>query len=312
MFILRTTRCKFPLLSSNREKLQENGLTTFKSWFITPLELLIKGLLASLCFANFQLSAEGNTLNENQVSQLEIHQSEATKAVNPKFWAFVYPYNARYAVSSNGDVIGYSNRELSKSEEVWKLSTDATASKYFLKMTSTELSRFSFINNQLKTLEFDSKTKISFKKERHMNQVFNWQTKTEIGRKDKKSWKISHDDLVYDRVSHLIQLRADLIANHTALTYKVSYKGKLHDYHYEKQGEEVVTTKMGKLDTIKLTREKSNGDIFVVWMSPELNYFPVKISQLEEDKPDITMILESLEYITSSGSNQLPQDPQSF
>jgi Protein of unknown function (DUF3108) len=233
---------------------------------------------------------------------MEISRGQATIPLAPELapWSFMHPYTARYQVSSDGDEIGYSNRELSNSENIWQLSTDASVSKYFLKMTSRELSRFALINNKLTTLEFDSKTKISFKKERHMNQVFNWHTGIEVGNKDKKRWQMNHSKAAFDRVSHLIQMRADLLAGKTVLTYNVSYKGKLHNYSYQHQGNEIIDSKIGKLDTIKFSREKSNGDIFIVWMSPKLNYFPVKIAQIEDDKPEITMTIESLDYTSIS------------
>ena len=78
--------------------------------------------------------------------------------------------------------------------------------------------------------------------------------------------------------------------------YKVSYKGKIHDYQYSIENNETIDTKMGALKTIKLVRNKSNGDVFTLWLAPELNFIPVQIGQFEQDKPDVKLKLKSLTY----------------
>lgn len=267
------------------------------------LRARLRDLQVLVVISFISLFNTGVNAQESNSEQDKHEQQQATETDSPidlnfeqSLWSFMHPYTARYIVSSDGDEIGYSNRELSQTENIWQLSTNASVNKYFLKMTSRELSRFALINNKLNTLEFDSKTKISFKKERRMSQIFDWRTGIEMGKRGKKQWQLEHSKIAYDRASHLLQMRADLLAKNKELAYNVSYKGKLHDYNYKHLGEEAIDTKMGKLNAIKLSREKPNGDIFIVWMSPELNYFPVKIAQIEDDKPDITMTLDTLEY----------------
>ena len=298
MFILKITFWNPLLLSDHNAGPQSFVQTATNSWQVKLYQTFRAAFLTTLVLFTTQLFAQVQSTNEDIHQQMKPSKDQAT-AVQPSpqnQWSFIHPYSARYIVSSDGDKIGYSNRELKKQENIWQLSTDAEVSKYFLKMTSQEFSRFTLIDNKLTTLEFGSKTKISFKKERHMNQIFDWDTGTELGNRDNKKWRLEHSELAYDRVSHLIQMRADLLAQREDFTYAVSYKGKLDLYSYQHQGTEVITTKMGKLKTIKFSRKKANGDIFIVWLSPELNYFPAKIAQLEDDKPEITMTLEHLDY----------------
>ncbi len=254
---------------------------------------VVRILIPIVTVANFATVA-----SENTPLQQTPPPSQTEKSGN---WHFLQPYSALYRVISDGDVIGESQRELSLSNNIWQLSSSAEVSLYFLDVKSSEFSKFALINQQLNTLEFDSKTKLPFKKERHMHQVFNWQSGDEVGKKNAKRWQLNHQDYVFDRVSHMVQLRADLLANKTRFSYNVSYKGKLHEYHYHTEGQETVSTQNGEYRTIKLTRTKPNGDTFSLWLAPKLDYFPVQIAQYEDDKPEIVMQLTSLTL-----SNQAP------
>ena len=230
-----------------------------------------------------------------------LHASQK-KSIEP--WSFLHPYVANYALISDGDKLGNAQRKLSLNGKTWNLSSSAKLSKYFLKLKSHEYTSFSIQNSKLLTHEFNSSTKITFKKEKKMKQVFDIETGIENGTRGKKSWQISHEKPVYDRVSHLVQLRSDLLNGKTSFNYNVSYKGKLQQFSYLREADEMLDTKMGTLNTVKLVRTKQNGDIFSLWLSQELNYVPVKIAQYEKDKADITMLLESLDYTASSQANQ--------
>jgi hypothetical protein len=271
----------------------------------TPLIKSAKICICLGCLFVSSLSAEHMPSNKQTIekqSKLQLSKSHGAKDNDEQItkknnsWSFVKPYKADYDVYSDGDIIGSSERSLSLSNNIWTLETSAQVSIYFLKFTSKEFSKFAIIDQQIRTLEFDSKTKLSFKKTKHMNQVFNWQSGIEVGKRGKKNWQHKHDNLVFDRVSHLIQLQADLLHGAKVFTYQVSYKGKVQEFQYVSEGIQPIETNMGTHHALKLTRKKSNGDLFIVWMSPELNYFPVQISQLEDDKPEITMIFKSLDY----------------
>jgi len=211
-------------------------------------------------------------------------------------WLFLHPYSAKYTVLSDGDSLGHATRQLKKTGPDWSLNTYAKISKYMLTLKSTELTEFHLKESQLVTDRFYSSTKMTFKKARKMEQKFDWQKNLETGSRGKKQWQIEIKPQVYDRVSHIIQMRSDFLAGKRSFRYLVSYKGIISEYLYEIDKKEILTTSMGKLSTVKLIRNKSGGDIFALWLSPELNYFPVKIAQYEQDKPDVTLLLESLDY----------------
>ncbi len=74
------------------------------------------------------------------------------------------------------------------------------------------------------------------------------------------------------------------------------WENQIEKGKYNKEKKEVLQTKMGALTGIKLVRQKPNGDVFALWLCPELNYLPIKIAQYEQDKADVTLVLESVKY----------------
>ncbi len=226
--------------------------------------------------------------NESSVHELSTVQKDQ--------WLFLHNYEAKYAVQSEGKTLGHATRRLTYKDNQWILSTHAKIKKYFISVRNTETTEFHLQDNLLVNHRFYSKTKITFKKARVMEQLFDWKNKQETGKRGDKSWQIPLEKQVFDRVSHIMQLRADLLAGKKVFDYDVSYKGKLHVYSYIEEKKEVLQTKMGALTGIKLVRNKPNGDVFTLWLCPELNYLPIKIAQYEQDKSDITLLLESIEY----------------
>ncbi len=242
-----------------------------------------------------KLIAQERVQSENPSITLETNKTDVLE-VEQNHWAFLHGYSAKYAIRSDGETLGHATRKLSHQDDQWKLITSAKLSKYFITLRSKEYTEFHLEDSQLINDRFYSSTKMTFKKARIMEQNFDWQNKLETGKRGKRTWEIPLENQIFDRVSHIIQLRADLLAGKQTFEYDVSYKGKLHLYSYSKEKEEVLTTKMGELSTVKLVRNKSDDDIFTLWLSPELNYLPIKIAQYEQDKPDVTLLLESLDY----------------
>jgi hypothetical protein len=233
---------------------------------------------------------------KQQDKQEELIQSSLSEPPESESWKFLHSYDADYEVLSGNDALGSATRKMSIVDGQWLLETKADISKYFINLNSNESTKFRIIDNLLQTDWFYSKTKVTFKKVRRIEQSFDWKNSLETGSKGKRKWQLQHSELVFDRISHIVQLREDLILGKKNFSYRVSYKGKVHDYKYTLEKVEKINTAMGALDAIKLVRNKSNGDVFTLWLSPELNYIPVQIAQVEQDKPDVTLLLKSLTY----------------
>ena len=271
-------------------------------------KILVSAILLTLPIQNFAF-AQANKNQESVSIKPNTNQIEEAKLVEApknaeqqkgKLWSFLHPYQANYSGFYGKDKVGRANRELSFKDEKWQLETYAKLSKLFFKIKSKEFSKFAIDENKLVTHQFYSSTKRTFKDEKKMEQHFDWENKLETGYQGKNKWETPLNDLVYDRVSHLIQLRANFLSNNPSLSFEVSYKGEIKNYQYELEKSETIKTKMGDLKSEKLVRTKSNGDQFVVWLSPELNYLPIKIAQYEKDKSDVVMLLDNINYVSET------------
>lgn len=233
---------------------------------------------------------------QEQINPHELNRVHTELKQNP--WLFLHAYEATYEVSSEGDKLGTAVRKLNRNGDSWRLQITSKLKKWLLSLKSNEHSDFLIEQNQLFTKEFYTHTKVSFKKKKVIQQNFDWQNKLETGRKDKKTWSLPIEHHLFDRSTHMLKLRSDLLLNKQAFDYPISYKGKRKTYSYSKQEVETIATKFGEFETIKMVRTSGDDSAFSIWLSPELNYFPVKIAQFEQDKPDVVMTLTKLQFLT--------------
>ena len=215
--------------------------------------------------------------------------------IRKNLWNFLEPYNAVYQVHSEGDKLGMAKRQMYQENDSWKLSISTNLKKWLLSLKSEEYSKFKIQDQTLMTGQFYSKTKISFKKNRTISQLFDWQNKIENGNKGKKKWQLPLDTHLFDRMSHVLQLRADLIKGKKQFEYLISYKGKRKTYSYVKSEIEVIKTDIGEFAAVRMDRVDGDDSSFSIWLCPELNYFPIKIAQFEQDKPDVILTLSKFE-----------------
>ncbi|MBL4783199.1 MAG: DUF3108 domain-containing protein [Porticoccaceae bacterium] len=98
-------------------------------------------------------------------------------------------------------------------------------------------------------------------------------------------------------ISYQLQLRRDLFKPDSPLDYSVIAHGKVKNYRFQRAGEEVVDTGLGKFTAQKVRRlrdEKDRETVF--WMAGELAYLPVKIWQREDNGESYEMILKSVVF----------------
>lgn len=75
----------------------------------------------------------------------------------------------------------------------------------------------------------------------------------------------------------------DDLAAGKPLSYKVTNKGKLHTYTFNKLGKETLQTSAGQFACEKIQRNDPEGNRqTTVWLAPELNYGIVKIRHNED------------------------------
>jgi hypothetical protein len=233
-------------------------------------------------------------------------------------------YSAEYDVFYDHQRVGSAKERLNHKKIEWIFSIDIQLKKLFFSIYTSEINEFLLLQHSIRPLTFSSRSKQTFKKAYTIQQNFNWIKHIETGQAKKKSWTLpfTQKPLLFDRRTHLFQLKIDVMYAHYAIKnksfhqtknfhYWVSHKGKRTLYTYKMNTSDshnsslqkntmfhFIQTPMRKppFKSISLTRTKKNGDQFHIWFAPELHYFPVKITQKEKKKSEISFVLKALHY----------------
>jgi hypothetical protein len=136
------------------------------------------------------------------------------------------------------------------------------------------------------------------KKEKDLQLKFDWSHML-VNIDDKKHpWQLKVEANTLDKLVYQISLMRDLQSQQKQFVYLIADVGKLKTYHINILAEETITTPLGKIKTIRLTRErnKPKDRQTTLWCAPELHYLPVKLEHIE-DGTRFTAMLKSLKGI---------------
>ena len=196
-------------------------------------------------------------------------------------------FSANYLVKMNGLQAGELKRSLSTQENglrKFKSSSQAKGVFAFFKPDLVEESSiFKWQNNQVIPQSYLYQ-RTGGKKEKYLKLDFNW-TNNHVDIDDRKHpWTLHVKPNTLDKLVYQIMLMADLADNKITLNYQIADGGKTKHYIIKILGEEVISTPLGKIKTIKLTRQRkdSKGRNTTLWCAPELHYLPVKLEHTEK------------------------------
>jgi hypothetical protein len=95
-----------------------------------------------------------------------------------------------------------------------------------------------------------------------------------------------------DRLLEQLIFRTDIMAGSVADKYLVVDRNRLREAVYERLGSETIKTKAGTFDTVKYRRQAVGSSRSVIfWLARELEYLPVQMQHLKEDKVSATAVL---------------------
>lgn len=133
------------------------------------------------------------------------------------------------------------------------------------------------------------------KKNRNRSIIFDWDEK--LARCDvsgnQTTLNINNDTI--DSFSLQLKIMSDLKSGHRDLHYSILKKGEIDDYQFEIMGEETVATNAGDYSTLQLKRSRHNSKrTTIMWVAPVLDYLPVKMTHIESDGSEFSLIMESV------------------
>jgi hypothetical protein len=100
-----------------------------------------------------------------------------------------------------------------------------------------------------------------------------------------------------DRVSLMYQFIFLPEEKFSNLTFHMTNGKKIEPYRYHLTSREQIDTPLGKIDTLRLVKQREPGDNAVeVWLAPDRNFFPVKLLIVENDGSKFEQIITRLEF----------------
>lgn len=158
-----------------------------------------------------------------------------------------------------------------------------------------EISQFHWDNNGHIIPSKYSYARTGLGKNRYAVLNFNWDTKTVINNVQNKPWTMDVPELALDKLSYQLQLRNDLLNQKNQMSYQIADGGRLKTYQFNLIGDEVLHTKAGKLNTVKIERVRENNNrVTYLWFAKDWDYLVVQIQQQEDDQ-DYQINLSSAE-----------------
>jgi hypothetical protein len=133
-------------------------------------------------------------------------------------------------------------------------------------------------------------------KEKHVHLIFDWQQMKVTNIINGDPWQMQIPDATQDKLSIILALSAHLSTSETDVSFPVADGGKLKTYDFKVLGKESIDTSLGKISTIKVSRNKRGrkNRQAILWLAPELGYLLVRMEKAEKDNELVTMSIESL------------------
>jgi hypothetical protein len=196
-------------------------------------------------------------------------------------------YQADYTLQWLGLNVGTSRHMLLQEKSSASYIAQSRSSPYltFLPFGDLEESTFNLSNHEVRSYKYTFRSREN-KKKLEGSILFDWKSSILIKSiKGKPAQKEPFKGKIYDKITHIFQLRHDLKLKKKDLTYTVVEPEKTKTYHYTVIGTEILKTPIGNLDTIKLTHISDNKERRTeLWLAKDFDYLMVKLIQIRKGK----------------------------
>jgi len=220
-------------------------------------------------------------------------------------------FSANYAIKLNGIQAGELRRSLVSNPDGSRLFKSETRAKgvfaFFKPEVIVETSLWSRDAQQIKPIAYRY-SRTGGKKDKSLLLDFDWTT-NQLHIDDKKQpWSLTLKADTLDKLIYQLALMSDLSEQQDHFHYHIADGGKIKQYLITKINQEIISTPLGEIEAIKLTRERSRSKDrqTTLWCAPALNYLPVKLEHIEKDGTVFTATLRRLKGIDTDAAFSSP------
>lgn len=211
----------------------------------------------------------------------------------------ITPFSVTYNLTRAGVSVGKVLRTLSRHDDGTYVYESQSHSSgvlaVFLKDRIVERSRWQVTDDTIRSIEYLYE-RSGGSKTRQVRLAFDWQNMVVINNVDGDPWKMPLSPGTMDKLLYQLAVMRDLRAGKRKLVYNVADGGKLKSYEFDIDGEETIETRIGKLKSIRVTRNRDNR-VTTIWCAAEYGYMPVQIEQYEDSHGLLRLTIESIDGI---------------
>lgn len=191
----------------------------------------------------------------------------------------IVPFTANYRFNIDNKLSGTATRTLEKTGADWRYTFSASAPL----ATATETSNFRFDGRTVTSLAYEQRRKI-FISNKKSSVSFDWKAMKATGKRDKKTVQYAIKPGTLDALNMEIQMRRDLKdLGKLDGPYSMSTPKDISPLSFVIESEEVLDTAMGKLSTLKVSRQHNDPNRHTsFWLAKDFDYLPAKVVQNDD------------------------------
>lgn len=164
------------------------------------------------------------------------------------------------------------------------------ASSWFASITEISTLRIDAEKGQVIPLHYKYDRRVAGR-DRKAELTFDWEKKLVTNNVQNTTWSMDIAQQVQDKLSYQLQLQLDLLNGKDKLVYQIADGGRLKEYGFEIEGEEMLKTPLGTVNTVKVKRSRENDDrVTYAWLAKDWSHLLVRLQQ-EEDGDAHTIYL---------------------
>lgn len=208
-------------------------------------------------------------------------------------------YTAKYQASANG-LAATASRSLSRIDEnSYRLSNSLEASAAGQILANLNQSS-EFIIEDTRVVPLNYIYQLNGVSRASHAVFFNWDAEIALSTEDDESWQLQLKEGVMDQLSYQLAMRLALLDNTEGarnFSFAIVDGDGVETQEYRLTGEEIITTPLGELNTVKLerVREASDERETAIWFAVDWNFLLTRIEQLNSAGLRIVLELKSAE-----------------
>ncbi|WP_462382456.1 DUF3108 domain-containing protein [Pseudomonas sp. Marseille-QA0892] len=204
----------------------------------------------------------------------------------------IKPFVASYTADwKQLPVSGSAERRLEKGDaDQWHLVFKAS----MLVAGLTEESRFTYRDETMLPVRYNYE-RSGLGSGKKVEQTFDWTAKQLSGDNNGKAVKQTLNKGLLDKSTYQLALQRDVANGLKSMSYQVFDADEVETYDFRVLGEEMVETKVGQIDAIKVERVRDPTQTSrrtTLWFAKDWDYLLVALNQVEKDGKEYQIMLK--------------------